>query len=302
MISAAHASTAPAWVAELSLEFAAGATRTELASARHSGPLRVQRLLHPSDAPAECLILHPPGGVAGGDRLSIDVCVAAAAEVLISTPGAGKWYRSAGRTAEQHLSLRVANGGALEWLPQESLLFREADALQTLQIHLENDARHIGWDIVQLGRIAAGERWDAGRFRQSLSLHREGKLVWHEYADLLADDPTLDAPTCLAGARVFGTLWAAAPSLTSDAMSALEAVRTALPQTHHSGRLPAPAETVESDLCVAATWLAAPANLLLARALGNDCEHVRQSLELAWATLRPWVTGNAARRPRIWAT
>jgi urease accessory protein len=298
----ADASSAPPWHAELALRFTAARTRTELAEARHSGPLRVQRVLHPEADACECLVLHPPGGIAGGDTLHIDITLERGAQVLLSTPGASKWYRSAGRAAMQRVALCVAAEAVLEWLPQEAILFRDADAHQSLEIELAAGASCIGWDLVQLGRIAANESWDVGRLRQSISLRRDGELRWHEHADFSADDPLLDAPTGLAGQRVFGTLWATSSALDADFETALGVARGAAASIITGHGLQSRPDSEQSSLCVAATWLAAPVGLLLVRVVGDDAERARAALEAAWSALRPWIAGRAGRRPRIWST
>ena len=63
------------------------------------------------------------------------------------------------------------------------------------------------------------------------------------------------------------------------------------------------AEAVSSQsLRVAASYLPAPADLLLLRVLGHDVESVRSTLETAWRVLRPWLNGRDAQTPRIWST
>lgn len=295
------ASSLPPWRAALDLRFAARDGLTSLASARHEGPLRLQRTLGERDGSCQALILHPPGGVAGGDSLRIDIDIARGAQVLASTPGAAKWYRSNGRGAAQAVRLRVAEGGALDWLPQESVLFREADATQSLQIEMTTGAHHIGWDIVQLGRLAAGEAWDRGRFRQQLELRRDGVLAWRELADFDATDAVMNDPVGLAGHRVFGSLWALAPGLSCSAERALDAVRAVLADIGADSLLPATPDREQSLCCAAATWLAAPAEVLIVRALGNDAEAMRAVFEAAWLALRRCL-GRPAQRPRIWST
>lgn len=129
--------TVPAWQAHLQLRFARQGPRSVAIHKQHHGPLRVQRLLYP-EGPACChvLLLHPPGGIAGGDRLAIEVELQADAHVLLTTPGSGKWYRSVYGRAYQSIRLQVAAGACLEWLPQESLLFDGA--------HVEQDLQQIG--------------------------------------------------------------------------------------------------------------------------------------------------------------
>ncbi len=282
------------WQAHLELGFGARAGRCQLLLNRHSGPLRLQRLLYPQGAlAAEALLLHPPGGIAGGDQLHIELDVGEGAQVLATTPGAAKWYRSDGRVASQKVTLRVHAGAALEWLPQESILFDGSDTQQTLTTDLTDDARMIGWDIVQLGRTAAGERWSAGRWRQRLSLRRNGRQLWCERADLAADSALREAAQGLAGLPVFGTLWATAPVLDDPAL--LDALRDTL------------ASSVEQcaqagSMHAAATWLPQPRSVLLVRALASDAERLRCVLEAAWMQLRPQVIGLEAQRPRIWST
>jgi urease accessory protein len=289
------------WEAHLQLRFRRDAGRSVLASAQHRGPLRVQRTLPRPGGGCEALILHPPGGIAGGDALHIDVTVQRDAQVLVSTPGASKWYRSAGRGATQQVQLRVEPGAMLDWLPQESVLFRGADASQSLLIDIDASACLTGWDIVQLGRLAAGEAWDRGRLRQTLMLQRNGVPVWREHSDFTADDSLLDSPTGLGGYRVFGTFWACGPAISASPEAALDAVRGVLDRLGPDALLPAGPDSVQSRCCAAATWLAAPAELLVVRALGDDAEALRTCFEAVWSTVRG-VLGRDALRPRIWST
>ncbi len=278
----------PNWPARLALSFARSSTSTRLRACEHVGPLRVQRLLYPEGRDcAHALILHPPGGTAGGDELDVRLDLAAEARVLATTPGAGKWYHGERGVARQDVHLQVADGACLEWLPQEAILFDGARVRQRMQIDLAADAAMFGWDIVQLGRLAAGERWSTGHWSQMLELRRAGDLCWLEQAELAANDRLRDSPLGLAGQPVFATAWATSPALSASIGDALDAARTA---------------SVRFSPRCGITWLPAPANLLLLRALGSDCAVVRELLEEIWGALRPWVAGRAAQRPRIWNT
>ena len=280
---------ADAWRAELDLRFAHapdGATR--LVHRHHRGPLRIQRLLYPEGVDtAHAVLLHPPGGIAGGDVLDIALHLARDARVLATTPGSAKWYRNDGRTARQHVRLTIDDDACLEWLPQETVLFDGAHAAQSIDIALAPRAAHVGWDIVQLGRLAAGETWRTGAWSQRLVVRRGERPCWIEQGHLAADAPLRASPLGLAGHPVFATAWACAPTLAADIDATLARVRDAAAQ--HA-------------LPCGVTWLQAPAELLVIRALGHALEPVRALFETLWHTLRPCIAARPPQRPRLWNT
>ena len=148
----------PGWQARLSLGFERRGDTTVLVQRAHYGPLRVQKALYPEGA-AVChaIVLHPPGGIAGGDRLEISVAAGQGVHALLTTPGAGKWYRSGGRPAQQSLTVRVAREAVVEWLPQETIVFDGAEATMHSRIELAAGGVFCGWEVLCLGRTAAGE-------------------------------------------------------------------------------------------------------------------------------------------------
>jgi urease accessory protein len=266
----------PPPLASLTLSFRPDGARTLLAR-RHHGPLRVQKALYPEgEALCHAVIVHPPGGIAGGDDLAIDVQVAPGAQALVTTPGAAKWYKADGRGAAQRVRLDVR--GALEWLPQESIVFDQAQVAFTIEIELADGASMLGWDIVALGRAAAGETFAQGCFAQTISFNLAGRVQWIERTRIVGGDPLLASPIGLAGNHVFGCLWAAGPDLNDPAFEALRE------------RLSTPTLT-----------RLAP-QLWIARTLGNGTEPVRAALQALWVELRPIVLGRPAVAPRIWAT
>jgi urease accessory protein len=263
----------------LSLDYRHAAGRTVLARA-HCGPLQVQKALYPEGAAlAHTLIIHPPGGIAGGDALAIEATVHAQAQALITTPGATKWYKANGRPAAQQVTLDVAGG--LEWLPQEAIVFNQAEVCSEIEIRLHDQAALVGWDIVMLGRAAAGESFTAGAYAQTLRLHDDGRLQWVERTRIAGGDALLDSPIGLAGRRAFGCLWAAGPTWRD---TDLETLRERLP-------------------AAAAPLTRVAPRLLVARALAHSAPAVRAALTAVWRELRPLVfEGRVAQPPRIWAT
>jgi urease accessory protein len=249
---------------------------------RHRGPLRLQKPLYPEGpGVAHLLVIHPPAGIAGGDRLEVDIGVDDDAHALVTTPGATKWYRADGARAHQDVVLTVARGACLEWLPQESIVFDGADLAASTTIACERGATCIGWDIVVLGRVASGERFERGAVRQDLSLSCEGRTVWRERARLAGSDALLSSSVGWNGHPVAGVMWAWGAAL-PDAV--LERCRAATMDRSAAGI------TVLGD------------GLVVARALSDSAESLRVLFHELWTIIRPAMTLRRATLPRIWAT
>lgn len=268
----------PSWHAELALGYGRFGDCTRPTLRRHLGPLRVQKHLY-AEGPEVCqhIIVHPPGGIAGGDQLNINVHVGPDAWAQLTSPGAAKWYRAAG-PAYQSVELNVAAGATLEWLPQETIVFSAAQAELSTRIALEGDARLFYWDMVALGRLASGERFERGHFQSQLDIRRDGQLLWHERQRIVGNDGLLDSPIGLDGNPVFATLL-----VTGDISAELLDTCRNLPNP------------VRGDL----TQLP---GLLVARCLASEALEARGWLIDLWRLLRPALLGREALAPRIWST
>lgn len=276
-----HPFSSPVWHAELRLGFTRSGERTVLCDNRHCGPLRVQKALYPEgEAVCQAVVLHPPSGIAGGDELHIAARVSEGGRAQLTTPGAGKWYRSAGPEAAQRLDFEVAAGAVLEWLPQETIVFDGARARMETRVRLVGDARYLGWEILCLGRTASGERFARGGLHLATRIERDGRPLWQERGALAGDDPMLASPAGWAGATVCGTLALTAP--------------------HDASLLAACREIAPSD--AARHGLTSLPGLLLARYLGDNSEAARQWFTRLWEILRPAALGRPAVIPRIWNT
>ena len=272
------------WHGRLALHYRREGERTT-ALDRHHGPLRVLQRLYP-EGPGIChhVLVHPPGGMVGGDRLEIEATLEAGAHALVTTPSATRYYRSTGAPASQQALLRVGAGARLEWLPLETLAYRGCHAHNGVQLHLAPGAEAMGWDVLALGLPAAGQPFDSGRFHQHLELSG----VWLERGTIDATDRLLlDSPLGLAGHRVLATMWwaegdALAPARRQALLDSAREVLAAGP-LHRTAGATAPQPRV-----------------VVVRLLAHGVEPALHCLMAVRAAWRRQVWSLAAEPPRIW--
>lgn len=270
------------WEARLKLDFARRAEGTALVGCRHSGPLRVQKALYPEGREVcQAIVLHPPGGVVGGDSLQIEVSAAAGAQALLTTPGASKWYRSGGRGARQELTVCVDEGAVVEWLPQETIVFDGAEATMQTRVSLTPGGLYCGWEVSCLGRMACGERFRRGLLVWATRIERQRRPLWMERGRLCGNSPWLDAAAGLAGRPVSATLLLAGRAVEGSWLAACR-------------------DLPVSDGVL--TGVSALPEVLIARCLAYEVEAARAWLLDVWKLLRPAVLGRVAVPPRIWNT
>ncbi len=269
---------AAGWRASLALGFERRDGKTVLATRCHHGPLVVQKPFYP-EARDTChvYIVHPPGGVAGGDALEVDLHLARDARALITTPGAAKMYRSAGLTARLAQRFRVESGAVLEWMPQETIVHSGAQATMETEIDLDAGAHFAGWEIVCLGLPASGKPFDAGSFRQGMRLSRGGEPLFLDRCRFEGGGAMLDAPWGLGGNTVCGVFLA---TLGPDA----EGMATPFPG-------------VPGRSCFGRVD-----GLLVGRYIGSDPWEAKKVFIGAWARWRESVLQTPPCPPRIWNT
>lgn len=267
------------WQARLDLSFRRQGDRTILAHRQHVGPLVVQRPFYPEGSICHVYLVHPPGGIVGGDQVALQVEVQTDAHALLTTPAATRFYR-AGPHPRATLSQRlcVHHGAALEWLPQETIVFEGARARSATRVELTGEARFLGWEIACLGRPANGEGFRAGELQQDFLLYRDGEPLLLDRMRLAGNSPALAAPWGLANHQAMGTLLMY-PARNVD----LAPLR----------------QLVGKDMQHA---LSVVDEVLVCRALGAQAESLRILFTSLWLGLRESLLGRPAVAPRIWAT
>ncbi len=269
------------WQASLNLAFAAGPAGTKLTQNQHRGPLQVQKALYP-EGPDTChvVVLHPPGGIAAGDCLSVRASLGAGARALLTTPGANKWYRSTGAVARQSQHFALAEGAVLEWLPRENILFEGSNIALRLDVELAAGARYFGWEFLCLGRRASGESWRSGTLATRTSVQRAGRMLWSEVGRVDARSGFAQSPIGLSGHTVSGTFLVAGADADDELLRICRRQTSGVAAMIGVTRLP---------------------GVLIARYLGDSCEEGLAYFTVLWSVLRPALAAKTARAPRVWA-
>ena len=272
------------WQASLHLDYRSDNGRSLLAF-EHDGPLRVLKSLYP-EGPGIChnVLVHPPGGLVGGDLLDIAVQVQPGAHGLISSPGATRFYRSNGAPATQHVTLRLQENARLEWLPLEAIAYNGCEARNHMTLELAPGAELLAWDITALGLPATGEAFDSGSLHQRV----QWPGTWLEEGHIRATDTRLlHSPMGLVGHRCLATLWLA----TGTPMSA----------TRQAALLDAVRAMVDTHLLAATTGASCPsAHILVVRILAPLVEPAMALCQQLRGVLREHAWGLPAHAPRIW--
>ncbi|HWH81651.1 MAG TPA: urease accessory protein UreD [Burkholderiaceae bacterium] len=279
------------WQGALRLAYRRDALRGEPRTVlhdRHDGPLRVLASLYP-EGPSIChsVLVHPPGGLVGGDALTIDLTLEPGAHALVTTPGATRFYRSTGAPATQQLNASVADGARLEWLPLETIAYSGCIAENAVRFALAPGAEMIGWDVLALGLPASEQAFERGRFTQSV----EWPGRWLERGTIAASDTLLlDSPLGWDGRRVLGLLWFAAGS--------------ALPAARRDALLGAARELIDADEALRTHAGATAPNdaLVVLRVLAPRVEPAMALLARVRAAWRGLAWQLPAAPPRVWRT
>lgn len=280
------------WQAHLDLTFQQRERGCRLVRNVHRGPLCVQKPFYPeSPELAHVYLLHPPGGLVSGDHLRINIELDRAAQVLLTTPGAGRVYKARPdrRLQQQSNVIQLAEAASMEWLPQETIIFPGAHASMHTEVRLAAESRFIGWEITCLGLPANKARFDKGELKQRLTITREQRPVLVENLVLNETNPEIYLGAAGMRSAPVSGIFAAGPfaSQRSGDVDALVSELRELTATLPKGALAGVTHINE---------------FIVGRYLGPCSEQARKLFITLWESLRPALNERAARHPRIWST
>jgi len=248
----------------------------------------VQKALYPEGkGVCHVVMLHPPAGVAGGDHLNIDIRIGQHAQAVVTTPGATRWYKSNGHPSSQYVDIQIDENAHLDYLPCENIFFNQVIANTALNIHQSIGSSLIAWEMMQLGRVAAGENWSESRLKFSTALYLEKQLVWVDCSGLDSCSMSRFSPSGLDGYEVFGTMWFSSKKVTREMSETLSANLPWSPGLRAG---------------VTHINLGHDHSLMVIRALTHETEQIRDLFIEAWLQMREAVCGLPPQPLRLWRT
>ncbi len=282
MVSAVSTPPQASWKATLDLSFSERNNKTILTGKKHSGPLMVQKPFYPeSNGCCHVYLIHPPGGIVGGDTLNLNAQLNDNSHALITTPAATKFYRSTGIQASQNQTITLETNAILEWLPQETIYFNDTNAASTTRINLNSNNRFFVWEIQCLGLPAQKEYFVSGQCRQKLEIWRDNKPALLETNRLIGGDSLLDADWGLQSYKSVGTF------VTSDA--------------HNKINRDTIKNIIKNYEGLSASFTSFNGFFII-RAMSAYAEKIKDFFIAAWEVLRPQILQLESSAPRIWHT
>jgi urease accessory protein len=224
----------------------------------------------------EIVTLNSSGGIAGGDRLESDIVVQSGASATFAAQAAERFYRALpdDPAAKVRTRITVEAGAAMEWLPQESILFDRCALDRVLDIEVAADAWFLGVESLVFGRAAMGESVRHARLRDAIRVRRAGKLIFNDAIRIDGEVMArLESPAVAAGGHAVATMVLVA----DDAAAQLDGLRAAM-------------ETAPAEFG-ASVWN----GMLVARIVAADGARLRQAVMMALQALR-----NGRPLPRVW--
>lgn len=267
------------WAAYLDLKFVSGEDKTRLVPVRRYGPLSVQRAFYPEKSLCHTYLLHPPGGVVGGDQLELSIHSEPGSSALVTTPGATKFYQSAGHTAHVSQCLHMEKSTTLEFLPQENIYFPGALVNAKTEVSMQEDSTLLLWEKHCFGRPANEEIFDRGKITIRLDIIQHETLLYTETQRIDHDD--IHRSSGLRGNPVMGSFVIVSTALNKVLLETCRDVKCANGITGIT-------QPLES--------------LLLIRYMGSSTLELNAYFIKLWEILRPRVLDRSACHPRIWNT
>jgi len=284
------------WLARLDLCIDYHQRKSRLKKNAGVGPLRLLRPYYPEGPEhIHLYLVHPPGGLVCGDQLMVNIHLERGAQALVTTPSAGKIYRSDQRNSRQTQTtvIHCAEATNFEWLPQETIVYSGANGVQNLVLETEQDSSFVLWEITALGRPAVSKPFNKGTFQQSLQINLRSLPVFVEKLYINAQSHLPDAPWGLDKHPVYATM------LIGYLAAELQQLIGKLREDKTITDIVSANKTQGQQL----RWtVTSKDKMIVVRVLAQQSEPVKAIFHRVWAMCRPLLHGKQPYHPRIWST
>lgn len=285
-----------AWLADLTLEFSLTAAGTQLTRTKRLGPLNVQKPFYPKGRDcAHIYLLHPPAGIVSGDDLTVNIAIKPKAHVLVTTPGANRFYRAREDISigdpkqQQKVILHLDEQAKCENFPLETIVYEGADGVNTVDIYLSETSTYLGWDITCLGLPSSHQLFAKGSYSQLNRVYCQQTLLYHDRIAIRPDNQIHQHIAGLNQHNVFGTFLAYASAEKVDSTASEQLIT----------RLRVLVSNNKAEHKISISQLR---QLLVIRYLGEQAQECQKLFVQLWQELRPIYLDKSATLPRIWHT
>ncbi|MGJ8680077.1 urease accessory protein UreD [Paraglaciecola sp.] len=284
------------WLARLGLTFSHSDYGTQLSRTQRTGPLSIQKAFYPEGRDcAHVYLLHPPAGIVSGDELHVDLNLPEQAHVLVTTPGANRFYRARhdveiGNPEQKQIThIDLAPNAKCEHFPLETIVYDGAQGINQVIVKLKSDSVYLGWDISCLGLPSSEQPFEQGKFSQLNQVICDNKLLYHDRIVISPENNLQNHMAGLASNTVFATFLAYAPSHLVDQSQQVELIDKLR-------------EVIEQQGFTQQVSVTHIKELLIVRYLGQHAEQCKQIFILLWQEIRPLYVKKQGIVPRIWHT
>lgn len=268
------------WLGRVELSISVKNGKSVLTQCKHSGPFVVQRSFYPEEdeATPHIYLLHPSGGLVGGDRLILDVQLKSNSSALLTSPSVSKFYSTNGFYAIQKNIFKLENNSILEWVPQGIIFFPKSKAIIDTTFILESNARVIFFEMLCFDSVIINDDSIPEDINIFLNINLPRSVGLRERLRVSASDYTIK----LGGFKISALLFAI-PS--NEQM--LCQVRKLISKKLAGSKLQIGGATLLGEL-------------LIVRLLGNDNQSLSKLMYCIWSVIRPVIVGKKIFMPRVW--
>ncbi|MEM8980330.1 MAG: urease accessory protein UreD [Pseudomonadota bacterium] len=174
----------------------------------------------------QAVFLNTSGGITGGDQIEFGAQVGADASLIATTQTAERAYQSVTGSGHVDVTLDVGENANLVWVPQETILFDQANLDRKTRVNLAPGASLFMLESLVFGRCAMGETLVSVSCKDTRQVDGPNGPIWRDRLHI-SDQTVQDAghPFGLANAGAIATVYAFGPAYQNLKVQCTDGVR-----------------------------------------------------------------------------